>query len=442
VFDIDEWEQTPRSAFVFAGQNRTVSYSELRRLVRDRSRELGSVVRKVPRYSPLVTSLELPFIVDLVAHFELGLPVLLVDPRLTEAEQARLVADGEKYQPHPEDRVVLGTSGSTGRPKLVVHTQQSLIAAAKASEDNLGWLDEGDRWYLSLPLGHVGGLSLLVRCLLGRQTVVIGQARSSDPEGVLRELEAERVTLASFVPTQLQRLLSAVEAAGLPSLRAILVGGAPVPRALRIEAESRGLRTLSTYGLTEMSSQVATERFKMPVASFEDARVGPPLVGVQVRVNADGRLCIRGPMAMRGYLNHESPFDKEGFLVTNDIGAVDASGNVHVFGRVDNVIITGGENVAAEFVEAALLSVRGVQEACVVGVPDKDWGSRVVALVVPSDAPGFDAQVIQAELRELLPAFARPKEVRPIATLPLLGTGKIDRARVKSWFSPPSPGGN
>jgi o-succinylbenzoate---CoA ligase len=301
----------------------------------------------------------------------------------------------------------------------------------------LGWLSEGDRWYLSLPLAHIGGFALLLRCLLGHQTVVIGQAKSSEPERVLSELGTQNVTLASLVPTQLARLLARWPSQGLPHLRAVLVGGAPATSALRDQARSYGVRTLTTYGLTEMSSQVATERFHAPSpGNLPEGAVGPALPGVDVKADESGRLRVRGPMAMRGYLNFEDPFDRDGYIVTQDLGRVDDSGNVYIFGRVDNVIITGGENVAAEFVESALLGAPGVREVCVVGVPDADWGAKVVAAVVLEPSSLVTMDDLHREVARSLPGFACPKQIRIVPHLPHLPSGKVDRPQVRTWFGP------
>jgi o-succinylbenzoate---CoA ligase len=434
VFPLSTWSRSDRTALRFAGSSDTVSYRELTARVGSRREEIAS--SKADRFHPLTTSLDLSSIVDLVAHFVAGLPVLLVDSRLPPLDREMLIREADAARPELGDQVVLGTSGSTGRPKLVVHTQQSLICAARASEENLGWLPEGDRWYLSLPLSHIGGLALLIRCLLATQTVVVGRARSSDPEAVLSELVSERVTLASFVPTQLTRLVRIWPAQKPMALRAVLLGGAPISRTLRETAEGLGVRTISTYGMTEMSSQVATERFvRNGPSDFEEGKVGPPLAGVEVEVNADGRLRIRGPMAMRGYLNAPSPFDGNGFFVTSDLGKVDSRGTVYVHGRVDNMIITGGENVAAEAVEAALLNLPGVREACALGVPDLDWGARVVAVVTLTDGVVMHPDEVRIQVAEHLPAFARPKEVRIVPALPWLPLGKVDRRAVLSMFT-------
>jgi o-succinylbenzoate---CoA ligase len=437
MFRLADVRSLERPAFVFAESGLEVSYAELAALVEQA--KPYAFPRGDDRYRPLVPLTDLDSLVEVLAHFELGLAVVLLDARSPGPERDRLLQEISGKKPFPGDRVVLATSGSTGRPKLVVHTEASLIAAARASQENLGWLPEGDRWHLALPLCHVGGLALLVRCLLARQTIVVGHARSSDPDSIVAELVRYRVTLASFVPTQLRRVLGSLPAGGLPYLRVALVGGAPCPPELRLHAAERSLHMLTTYGLTEMSSQVATERWS-PLALGSKAHdrggplppaagfVGRPLAGVTVRLGAEGRIAVRGPMAMRQYLNHPSPFDEDGYLVTNDLGHIDEEGNLFVLGRIDNIVITGGENVSTEWVEAALLSLPGVREACALGVPDPDWGARLVAVVVLE--PGMFPETLRAGLESQLPKFAIPKEIRAVSSLPHLLSGKLDRQRI------------
>jgi len=473
MFALDTTRFFERTAFLFAETGLGVSYAELSRQVDASKRrllaELGLSQAELDAsrgeagnsplqaYRPLVPEPTLESLIELLAHLELGVPVLLLDARCPQPERERVLAEIDGKVPEPDDRIVLATSGSTGRPKLVVHTEASLLAAAWASEQNLGWLPEGDRWHLALPLCHVGGLALVVRCVLARQTIVVGHARSSDAEAVVAELERHQVTLASFVPTQLARILSHIPAAGMPTLRAALVGGAPTAPELRLRAAERGLRLLTTYGMTEMSSQVATERWPSPTVASGSNRaptppransspgleqsglVGPPLPGVKLRFDSAGRIAVFGPMAMRAYLNAPSPFDADGYLITNDLGRIDADGNLHVLGRSDNVILTGGENVSPESVEAALLSHPHVKEACVVGIPDPDWGSRVVAaLVAEKEIP---AEVLLAHAARLLPKFAIPKQFRILPALPHLPSGKLDRTKIRqSWLRGELPG--
>ncbi|HSC89980.1 MAG TPA: hypothetical protein VLC09_22065, partial [Polyangiaceae bacterium] len=197
---------------------------------------------------------------------------------------------------------------------------------------------------------------------------------------------------------------------------------------LRRRAAERGVPLLSTYGMTEFCSQICTE-----VPGSPGSGVGPPLPGTEVRLGPDGRIAVRGPTACLGYLGLDSPFDEEGWFATSDRGQWDERGHLHVLGRVDHVIISGGENIHPETVEAAMLALPEVAECGVVGVPDAEWGQRVVACVVlyPS-VRKLGVKKLEKrwreELRLRLPSFAIPKTFIELDTLPLLGIGKLDRA--------------
>ena len=329
--------------------------------------------------------------------------------------------------------VVVFTSGSTGRPRGAVLSHGALRASSEAHAAVFGW-QEGDRWLLSLPTAHVGGLMIVVRSLLARRTIVLGGRQgdgSFDAGGALRTIERHRVTLLSVVPTMLSRLLDGREGCPPASLRGVLVGGAPAPPALMARARRRSWPVFSTYGLTEACSQVATER----PANLSAGGVGSPVPGVEARVGASGSIQVRGPVLFEGYLGSEPgaplerPFDADGWFDTGDLGALGDRGGLRILGRRSDRIVTGGENVDPTEVEAAVVEWPGAAAACVVGVDDDEWGERVAAVVVGSD--GFEAAGGLAGLEEHLCArvagFKRPRCWRVVERLPLAPSGKVDR---------------
>ena len=294
------------------------------------------------------------------ALFDLGVPVALVHPRLTAGERAeaarrvgpvlriddpagldlRAAAEAAPPTPPPDDDrplAILFTSGTTGSPRGVVLSRRAFVASARASARNLGWRDD-DRWLLGLPVAHVGGLSIVTRCLLARRSVVVPEAivrgERLDPAGLAREIEARRVTLLSLVPTQLEWLLGLdPEWRPPPALRAILLGGAGPRVRLLAAAADRGIPVLTTYGLTEACSQVTTQR--LGTTNRGELGAGPPMDGAEVRI-VDGVIQIRGPTLLSGYVHpggRISPLDAEGWLVTDDLGTIDGAGNLHVLGR-------------------------------------------------------------------------------------------------------------
>lgn len=356
--------------------------------------------------------------------------------------------------------VFVFTSGSTGQPRCAALSQAALVASSKAHTAVFGWNDE-DRWLLSLPTAHVGGLMIVVRCLLARRSIVLGGRGAGgtfDAERVLQVIERQRVTLLSVVPTMLGRLLDTAGEAPPPALRAVLVGGAAASPALIARARRRGWPVFATYGLTEACSQVATERpgaAEQVVArggvasevggSRSGCGVGPPLPGVEVRIEprrmvgegtpAGGSIQVRGPILFEGYLGSEPdaplerPFDADGWFDTGDLGVLDVSGGLRILGRRSDRIVTGGENVDPNEVEAAVLEWPGAAAVCVVGVDDDEWGEQVGAVVVGSRA--FEAENglvgLERHLRECLAGFKRPRRLIVIDRLPAAPSGKVDR---------------
>lgn len=366
--------------------------------------------------------------VDIVrAVWDAGAALLPVDQRLPEAEATALVrrarptvvlSPGGWARPPGGTPTAVGvalivhTSGTAGEPKLVQFDRRAIDAAVTASALALNATPQ-DRWLCCLPLAHVGGTLVLLRSVLLGAPVAVHP--SFDPVAVSAEHGAAFV---SVVPTMLVRLLDA--GSDLSRFRAILVGGAPFPPALRLRAEGSGAKVLETYGLTESCGGVVYD--------------GLPLAGVGVRINGDGCIELRGPMTMLAYRSDPEgttrAFTPDGWLRTGDAGAIDADGHLRVEGRHDDLIITGGEKVWPQEVEEALRDHPKVADVAVAGRADPEWGQRVVAYVVPSDAHSPPSL---AELREhiscTLPRFEAPRElVILVEGIPRTFSGKIRRA--------------
>ncbi|MCZ7685002.1 MAG: AMP-binding protein [Sandaracinaceae bacterium] len=300
--------------------------------------------------------------------------------------------------------VIVFTSGTSGVPKGVCLSRAALVAATEAHAAALPWM-ERDRWLLAMPLAHVGGLLVVLRCLAARRAVVLGPDRF-EPRALLEAAARGEATLMSLVPTMLERLLPAPPP---PSVRAVLLGGAACPPELLARGAPPAGRCSPTYGLSECTAQVCTQRL-----GGERARgVGPPLPGIEVRVR-EGVIEVRGPTRMDGYLD-EPPLAREEWVRTGDLGALDGEGLLLVFGRADDVIVTGGENVDPLAVEEALRAHPEVDAACVVGVDDVRWGQAVVALIVARDpasppvrrSPALAPRGTRGELRPPAPLGVR-----------------------------------
>jgi O-succinylbenzoic acid--CoA ligase len=320
----------------------------------------------------------------------------------------------------PDTAVVIATSGSTGAPKGVLLSARALIASAEATHARLGG---PGRWLLATPAHYIGGLQVLVRSLLAGTTpaLLTGQGFRPDDFAAAAAKLTGGPRYTALVPTQLVRLLDD-GGAGLTAAKAfdaIVVGAAATSAALRERAADAGVRIVPAYGMSETASGCVYDGF--------------PLDGVRVDL-AGGRIRIAGDVLAHGYrlrpdLTAES-FDG-GWFTTSDRGVRHDDGRIEVLGRADDMINTGGVKVSANAIERCLCAQPGVRDACVVGLPDPEWGEAVVALVVPSGEPR-EADELRAAVRSELGAAATPKRVEYGSELPLRGPGKIDRAAVKA----------
>jgi O-succinylbenzoic acid--CoA ligase len=332
------------------------------------------------------------------------LPRLWPQALLEEAPQG--TSDRSEPMDIPLERpaTIIFTSGSTGVPKAALHTFGNHYYSALGSNANIA-LRPGDRWLHSLPLYHVGGLSIVFRCLLAGATVALPRPGTS----LGTDLAGLGATHVSLVSTQLSRLLQ--EGADLDGLEAVLMGGGPIPSSLVAEALARGLPVHTSYGLTEMASQVTSTP---PGASHEELRTaGRALPDREVSISERGEILARGETLFAGYVEGEEldrPLDTEGWFHTGDLGGLDENGYLRVGGRVDNRFISGGENVQPEEIEEALCRLEGIDEAVVVPVPDEEFGARPVAFIRMDDGePGELAQ----ELEPVLPRFKIPISFHP-----------------------------
>lgn len=293
------------------------------------------------------------------------------------------------------DALVVATSGSSGDPKGVVLTHDAVAASARATSERLG-VTPDDEWLACLPLSHVGGLSVVTRALVTgtRLTVHDGFEAAA--------VDASDATLVSLVATALRRI-------DPTRWRTIVLGGARPPA-------ERPANAVTTYGMTETGSGVVYDRV--------------PLPGVEVRV-VDGELQLRCPMLLRCYRDGTDPRTADGWFPTGDLGEIGDDGRITVHGRRGDLIVTGGENVWPEPVEAVLRSHPAVADAAVTGVDDDEWGRLVVAIVVPVDPavpPTLDE--LRGHVKAVLPAFHAPKRLVLADSLPRTGIGKLRRGEL------------
>jgi O-succinylbenzoic acid--CoA ligase len=371
---------------------------------------------------PELLALDLPpgplFVQALCSAWESGHAVLPLDPRLPRPaidrlidalRPARVVSSqgtealaGGGIPTEAGDALVVATSGTTGEPRGVVLTVDAVQASAVATSRRLAVDPERDRWLACLPFAHIGGLSVVTRALA-----------TGTPYRIHERFDARRVedeahsgtTMVSLVATALGRTDTS-------RYRVVLLGGAAPPLALPENV-------VTTYGMTETGSGLVYD--------------GVPLDGAEVRLGdgslgASGEILVRGPMLMRAYRDGRDPRLAGGWLPTGDGGSLGPHGRLVVHGRIAEVIVTGAEKVWPVVVEHVLSGHPGVAEVAVWKRPDPEWGERVVAWVVPTDAaaPPPIAELGESVAAQVAP-WAAPKELVVVAELPRTASGKVRR---------------
>lgn len=414
-----------------------ISFRELDRQVNDRAIELQEQGICHQRWVALRITTSSQGITDWLAAIRAGALVLPVAARMPEAGlQSLLAKQGiNSYIPEPGelprttahddtftrlgkadnsgsktvelrlsfaiDQPCAGvlTSGSTGRPRLAVHSYANHVRSAQGSQQLIP-LSPEDRYLLSLPLYHVGGLAIIMRCLEAGATIVL-DGRAED----VLYLREQRISHISMVETQFRRLLEQYEqhAIELPELRCILLGGGPIADSLLQKALQIGLPCYLSYGMTEMTSQVLTHdpQGRAHILPYRE-----------ISLAADGEILVRGETLFIGYIYHgtlDPAIDNGGWLRTRDIGRWQGEG-LAIIGRKDNQFISGGENIQPEAIEHELRRHPAIRNAVVVSRPDSEFGRRPVAFIdSPGQLPATDE--LQAWLRERLTAFMIPDEV-------------------------------
>ncbi len=356
-------------------------------------------------------------------------------PQTNERAQSELrhlppfpVVDLQRLQGH------VFTSGSTGQPKALPFTFGHFYWSAVTSAYRLGYTPT-DCWLHCLPLYHIGGLALLFRAVLFG--FCLDLQAGFDTAAVLEDIQANRLTLASLVPTMLVRLLNAgLQFRDSPTaFRFALMGGAKVPRELRVECQDRRIALVCSYGLTESCSHITTT-FPGQMATTGE---GLPLLHAFVTIRDEaghvrspqtaGHICLQGPQ-----ICHDA-YTAAAWHETGDIGYLDELGALHVLARQDEVYVSGGENVYAPEVAAVLERHPALQGAWVTGVADREWGHRIVALVECHPGVHTTAATLKAYCRLFLPAYKIPKHFLFVDALPRTGSGKVRQADARAMVT-------
>jgi len=324
--------------------------------------------------------------------------------------------------------VCVETSGSSGSPKIVPLTFTNIAASLRSSRKRLG-TGPDDRWLVCLPLSHVGGLSIIWRTLEAGGTAIVAPF---DPSGAV--IERLEPTIASMVPTMVHRLVDNNSAA-IASIGLVLVGGAALDPFLWERCLQVGVHLVPTYGLTEAGSQVATAAPGDP--DMSSGWVGTPLDDMEVLIvgldhepvgpGQTGLISVEGPAVFDGYLGEEYRGRR---FITSDLGRLDDERNLFIEGRIDDVIVSGGENVSLGRVAEIINGLDGIDDVCAVGFADAEWGTVGGAMVV-SDR---DLESVIAMARSELKAHERPKRWLRRGIIPKLANGKHDLAAVRAAF--------
>lgn len=319
--------------------------------------------------------------------------------------ERRSLADG---RPGEEgDALVMATSGTSGTPKAVVLTHDALDAAAFASAIHLT-TDRPTHWVGCLPLHHIGGFSVVSRAVRCEQEITV---TADATEASIRDAVDAGGTHISLVPAMLRRV-------DPTAFDRILLGGSAIP-------DDRPPNSIATYGMTESAAGVVYDGLALP--------------GVGVQIDADHQIWLSGHTMMREYRNGSSPF-RDGWYPTGDLGSVDpTTGRLEVFGRADDMIVSGGENIRPDTVEDVLRTHPAVADAAVIGRPDERWGQQVVAIVeltAGSSPPTVDE--LGELVRAVMPRYCAPRAIEVLDELPRTPGGKLRRAELRAAPRPPA----
>jgi len=313
---------------------------------------------------------------------------------------------------------VVETSGSTGAPKRVALSRAAVLASVAASARRLGG---SGRWLLALPASYVAGVQVVCRSLVAGHEPVLLEDHGSFADAARVSTSSTTDAFVSLVPTQLHRLLE-TDADALRGFHTVLLGGGPMDPALRRRAADADVRVVATYGSAETAGGCVYD--------------GYALDGVAVALDAGGRIRIGGPTLLEGYDGDPVATAEvlvDGWFLTSDAGRLDEDGRLHVLGRIDDVVVSGGVNVPAPAVAARLREHPDILAAEVLGVPDEEWGNRLVAYVVGASTGSTTERLdeLRAWVAEAHPRSWAPRQVVVLDEIPLLANGKPDRLALR-----------
>lgn len=348
-----------------------------------------------------------------------GIEVISPDAILQQPEAA---SPGGCLMNLDNPALILFTSGSSGRPRPAVLTVGNLYYNARGANANIK-LSSQDRWLLTVPLYHVSGVGVMIRCLLAGAAIAVPESSESLSAAMLRY----QPTHVSLVPTQLGQLLDDTQGNPFECIKAFLIGGAACSADLAESARSRGLPVYLTYGMTETASQICTMPPDAPPAK-RTSTAGRVLRHREVTLGEDGEILVRGPCVFAGYWRSgkglEDARDRDGWFSTGDRGSFDDDGYLVIHGRKDCMMISGGENIQPEEIELAMMELEGVEQVVVTAVPNPRYGQRPVAFVKAAE---MNVVNWLRELEKKLARFKVPDAIYPWPEDAADSTAKVSR---------------
>ncbi len=356
----------------------------------------------------------------------------------------------------PEEiAILLYTSGTTGAPKAAVLRHKHLVSYILGSVEYMG-AGEEEATLVSVPPYHVAGMAAICSSIYSGRRIV--QLPNFKAEEWVETAQREEVTHAMVVPTMLARIVEVLErtGGGLPTLRAMSYGGGKMPRPVIERALELMPHTnfVNAYGLTETSSTIAVlgpDDHREAIASDDPAirrrlsSVGQPLPTLEVTIrdeegqpvgpNVSGEIWVRGEQVSGEYLGRDSRVTAEGWFPTNDGGSIDEHGYLYVEGRIDDIIIRGGENISPGEIEDVLLTHETIRDAAAIGIPDTQWGEIIAAVLVPVEGKEISVEAIQQFVKDRMRSSRTPDHIVVLDELPYNETGKLLRRVLRDQYA-------
>lgn len=298
---------------------------------------------------------------------------------------------------------IMFTSGTTALPKAVCHTFGNHYFSAIGSNLNIK-VEPNDRWLLALPIHHIGGFSILFRTLIAGSTVVCNNSEYK----LYDYINSMKISHLSIVETQLQKLTDDQQPSP-DSLKALLVGGGKPSANTIKKAVDLGYPIFTTYGMTEMSSQITTTP---PNSSIEKLKTsGQLLAHRELLIATDNEILVKGATLCHGYLNVHFPIDKNGWFKTNDLGVLNEDGSLTVIGRKDNMFVSGGENIYPEEIESLIKEIPSINDAVVVPAQSTRFGHTPVLFYTAKEACDVTDKTVADYLTDKIEKFKIPKNI-------------------------------